>query len=68
MRVPTVEEIRSWPATVDIAKGGSAFGISRSYAYELAQRNEFPAKVIKVGGVRRVVTASILAVLTAESA
>ncbi len=64
---PTLDDIRSWPATVDLATGGRPFGISRSYAYELAKRGEFPAKVIQVGGKARVVTASILAILSAES-
>lgn len=64
-RMPTLDEIRAWPATVDPATGGRAFGISRSYAYELARRGDFPAKVLKVGGKLRVVTASILASLGA---
>jgi predicted DNA-binding transcriptional regulator AlpA len=65
---PTIDEIRTWPATVDPPTGGSPFGISRSYSYELIKRGEFPAKVIKVGGKYRVVTASILAVLGAQDA
>lgn len=68
MTGPTIDEIRGWPATVDPATGGAAFGISRSYAYELVRRGEFPAKVLKVGGKSRVVTASILAALDAERA
>lgn len=58
--VPTLEEIKQWPASVDVPTGGLAFGISRSYSYELVQRDEFPAKLIKAGGVVRVVTADIL--------
>ena len=63
---PTLDEIRSWPSTVDPATAASAVGISRSYAYELVKRGEFPAKVIRVGGKPRVVTASILALLSAD--
>lgn len=63
---PTLAEIRGWPATVDPATGGAAFGISRSYAYELIRRGEFPAKVLRVGGKSRIVTASILAALDVE--
>ncbi|WP_329249493.1 helix-turn-helix domain-containing protein [Actinoallomurus sp. NBC_01490] len=65
MTGPTLDEIRGWPATVDPATGGTAFGISRSHSYELIRRGEFPAKVLKVGGKNRVVTASILAALGA---
>jgi predicted DNA-binding transcriptional regulator AlpA len=63
--LPTLAEIRNWPATVSPAMAATAFGISRSYAYELARSGEFPAKVIKVGGKTRVLTASVLAVLGA---
>ncbi|MFR9803150.1 DNA-binding protein [Pseudonocardia sp. RS010] len=63
MSAPTLDEIRSWPATVDIPQGSRPFGISRSFGYELAARGEFPARVIKVGGRLRVVTASIIAAL-----
>lgn len=60
---PTLDEVRGWPATVDVGQACRPFGISRSYAYELVARDEFPARVIKVGGRRRVVTASIVAAL-----
>ncbi len=58
---PTLDEIRAWPATVDIPTAARAYGLSRAYAYELASRAAFPARVLKVGGRYRVVTASILA-------
>lgn len=64
-RHATLEEIRSWPATVSPAVAATAFGISRSYAYELTRCGEFPAKVLKVGGKNRILTASILAALGA---
>jgi hypothetical protein len=63
-RVPTLEEIKGWPATVDPATGGLAFGISRSYSYELIKKGEFPAKVLDVGGKKRIITASILQALS----
>ncbi|EHR59176.1 Prophage CP4-57 regulatory protein (AlpA) [Saccharomonospora cyanea NA-134] len=63
---PTLAEIRdNWPASVDVAKAATAFGISRSHAYELVARGEFPARVIKVGGRYRVITASVIGVLSA---
>lgn len=63
MNGPTVLDIRSWPATVSPETAATAFGISRSYAYELVRRGEFPAKVISVGSRSRVITASILRAL-----
>lgn len=64
---PTLEEIRRWSATVTVPKACAAYGLSRSYGYELAGRGEFPAKVIKVGGRYLVVTASIVAALSGDA-
>ena len=60
---PTLAEIRMWPATVDIAAAARALGVSRSHAYALVDRGEFPARVLSVGRRLRVVTASLIAVL-----
>jgi predicted DNA-binding transcriptional regulator AlpA len=65
LRLPTLTEITTeWPATVDVAEAGAAFGLSRSYAYELVARGEFPAKAIRVGSRHRVITASIIRALS----
>lgn len=61
---PTLADIERWPATVDVRTAASAFGISPSHAYELINRGEFPATVIRVGHRRRVLTASIIRILT----
>ena len=61
---PTVDEVRSWPATVSIADACRALGYSTSWGYELTECGEFPAKVLTVRGRRRVITASLLKVLT----
>lgn len=60
---PTLSEVRAWPATVDIAAAARALGVSRSHAYALVERGEFPATVLSVGYRLRVVTASLIAVL-----
>lgn len=63
--MPTLREIaETWPATVSVSRAALAFGLSRSHAYDAASRGEFPARVIKVGGRYRVVTASIVRVLS----
>jgi len=61
----TIEDVRAWPATVSVPKAAEAFGISKSHAYELARTGQFPARILKVGGSVRVVTASILRALEA---
>lgn len=66
-RRPTLTEIREhWPPTVDVPSAGAAFGLSRSYAYELVARGEFPARVIKVGSRYRVITESVIRALSDE--
>jgi hypothetical protein len=60
---PTLDEIRSWPATVDLSTAAPALGISRSYAYELAKRDELPCRVLHVGSRLRVVTSSLIPLL-----
>lgn len=60
---PTLAEIRAWPATVDVAAAARALGISRSHAYALVERGQFPATVLPVGQRFRVVTASLIAIL-----
>lgn len=65
-QAPTLDDIKSWPATVPVPQACKAFQISKSYGYELAARNEFPARVIKLGRSTRIVTASIVAALEAD--
>ncbi len=63
---PTLDEIRHWPATVDIPTANRALGLSRAHGYAMAQRGEYPARVLKVGGRYRVVTASIVRLLSED--
>ena len=62
-RKPTLDEIRTWPAVVEIQTAAPALGISRAYAYELARRGELPCRVLKVGSCLRVVTSSLVPLL-----
>jgi predicted DNA-binding transcriptional regulator AlpA len=64
MNQPTLDEIRTWPAAVSMTAGASALGISRSHGYELAQRGEFPARVVRVGGRWVVITADLIRILS----
>lgn len=65
---PTLDEIRSWPATIDIPRASRALGISQSHGYGLAQREAFPVRVIRVGGSYRVVTAALVQLLEGSAA
>ncbi|WP_460075937.1 DNA-binding protein [Streptomyces variabilis] len=61
---PTLDEIRTWPATVDLPTAARALGISRSQMYALVKRGEAPVRVLDYG-TKRVVTASLVRLLEA---
>jgi hypothetical protein len=55
-------------ATVDLMTAAAALGMGRTKAYELARRDEFPCRVIRIGETYRVPTPGLLELLgvTAE--
>ncbi|WUR84512.1 DNA-binding protein [Streptomyces phaeochromogenes] len=62
--LPTLDDVRSWPATVDVARAALALGISRSQMYALVKSGQAPVKVLDYGA-KRVVTASLVRLLEA---
>ena len=64
---PSLEEVRTWPASVNVRDAARALGVSHSHAYASIKSNEFPAKVIRVGDRLKVATASIIQVLEGRS-
>lgn len=62
-RTPTVEEVRSWPVTIDVATAGRAWGIGRDQTYALARQGRFPVPVLRLGRYLRVTRASVLEAL-----
>ncbi|MFV2179775.1 helix-turn-helix domain-containing protein [Actinomadura sp. LOL_016] len=61
-------DLASLPTVVNITTAARALGLSRGFAYELARRNEFPCRVLRIGGCYRVPTADLLSVLGAQHA
>jgi hypothetical protein len=61
--VPTPEEIRAWPATVDVPTAGRAFGVGRDESYRLAREGLFPVPVLRLGRYLRVTRSAVLAAL-----
>lgn len=60
----TYEELRALPVTVELwPTAARAFQISRTQAYKLARRGEFPTPVRRVGNRFRVNRADLLRVL-----
>jgi hypothetical protein len=50
-------------ATVDLMTAARALGLGRTKAYELARRDEFPCRVIRIGETYRVPTPGLLELL-----
>lgn len=61
--VPTLDEIRSWPATVGVPRAAIALGVSKTHLYELIRRGQAPVQVLPLGKRQRVVTASLVRLL-----
>lgn len=61
--VPTLDEVRSWPATVSVTKAATALGVSKTYLHQLIKRGESPVKVLPVNGRHRVITAALVRLL-----
>jgi hypothetical protein len=63
----TISELRA-SATVDLMTAAAALGLGRTKAYELARREQFPCRVIRIGDTYRIPTAGLLELLgvTAE--
>jgi hypothetical protein len=59
----TVTELRNLPATVDLMTAARVLGLGRTKAYELAKRDEFPCRVIRIGDTYRVPAAGLLELL-----
>lgn len=64
----TRAELLALPVVVDVATAARALGLGRSTAYELARRDEFPCRVLRIGSSYRIPTAELLRVLGVEPA
>jgi predicted DNA-binding transcriptional regulator AlpA len=59
----TRAQLLALPAVIDITTAARALGLGRSTAYELARRDEFPCRVLRIGSSYRVPTSDLLRVL-----
>jgi hypothetical protein len=60
---PTLDEVRAWPAAVDVRQACTALGLSASWGYQLASEGAFPCRVLRIRGRTKVLTASLVRVL-----
>lgn len=63
MEIPTEEEVRAFPVTVDLPTAGRCFGVGRTVAYELARAGKFPCQVLPVGRRYKVTKTALLIAL-----
>jgi hypothetical protein len=63
--VPTLDEVRGWPATVSVPKAATALGVSKEHLRKLIIRGESPVRLVPLGTRQRVVTASLVRLLEA---
>ncbi|MGC4804988.1 helix-turn-helix domain-containing protein [Micromonospora sp. DT233] len=59
-QVWTAERIRALGPATDLTTAAAIFGLSRSAAYDLAKRGDFPVDVLRFGSRYRVPVAAIL--------
>lgn len=64
----SLEDVRNWPAVVDLVTAARALGLGRSAAYELHRRGELPFPVLRLGRFLRVPSAAVLALLDPRNA
>jgi hypothetical protein len=64
----TRADLLSLPAVVDVGTAARALGLGRSTAYDLARRDEFPCRVLRIGSSYRIPTADLLRVLGIDPA
>lgn len=62
MRPVSITQLRS-TATVDLMTAARALGLGRTKAYQLARRDEFPCRVIRIGEAYRIPTPGLLELL-----
>ncbi len=61
--VPSTEDVRAWPVTVDVPTAGRAFGVGRTEAYRMVREGRFPVPVLRIGRYLRVARAGVLAAI-----
>ena len=59
----TADDIRGWPATVDLVTGLAPWGVGRDAAYRLAASGDAPVPILRVGRRLRVSRAAVMAAL-----
>jgi hypothetical protein len=62
----TRAELLALPASVPLETANRALGMGRTLGYDLAKRDQYPCKVLRLGNAYRAITADLLRVLGIE--
>lgn len=65
-RALSTSDVLALPAAVDLVTAGLALGISRTTAYDLAKRGEFPVPLLRLGKQYRARRVDLLELLGVE--
>ncbi|WP_182881737.1 helix-turn-helix domain-containing protein [Microbispora sp. H10949] len=65
MKDITLRDLQDLPPTLDLMTAARILGIGRTKAYELAKKDEFPVRTIRIGDLYRVSTTDLLRLLAA---
>lgn len=57
------EELRALPVAVDVVTAGRALGLSRTTAYAMAKRGEFPVPLLRLGAQYKAKRADLMSLL-----
>ncbi len=66
MKALSHDEICNLPPVIDLVTAARAFGLGRTFAYELAHAGAFPCPVRRHGRLYRVLTSELLDALGLE--
>jgi hypothetical protein len=59
----TRDELLALPVSFDLMVAARALGVGRTLAYDMAKRDQFPVRVLRLGNRYRVTRADLLRVL-----
>jgi hypothetical protein len=63
MQPLTFDQLHALPTVIDLTTAARALGIGRTKAYQLAQTDQFPCRIIRVGTSYHIPTADLLHIL-----
>ncbi|GAA4200068.1 helix-turn-helix domain-containing protein [Microbispora amethystogenes] len=66
MKDITLRDLQDLPPTLDLMTAARILGIGRTKAYELAKKDEFPVRTIRIGDLYRVSTPDLLRLLDGD--